>query len=424
MSQLQRVLGWPEGAALTIAAVLGSGVLYLPALSANLAGPGALIAWIGMGLLCIPFATTMMQLSLRHPDAGGIATFAADAFGPAGRTVAGWLYLGTMPIAAPVAALIGVRYIWAVLPLTPLETALGALALFSLAIVLNWLGVALSGRAAGMIVAIIAALLVVSVAANAWRVHLAAFEPFLPHGLAPVGLAAALLYWAFVGWEAIAHYAEEFRDPERDLRRSLAVSIVVIVVLYLAVVVVTIGARAYGNAQTGDSLAVLMGAAFGPAGRVVMAVLALLICYGTIHTYVGSFARLIYAQARSGQFPAYFGQVNPKTGTPTRALAWLLVMYVVVLAADVVAGLPLEGLLAWASGMFIALYVISMAAGLRLLVGVARRLQAAIGLVVSVLMLAFLGVAALLPFAVAAVALLWHGRRAAAQRTASVREIS
>ena len=320
MSDLRRILGWPEGAALTIAAVLGSGVLYLPALSAQLAGPGALIAWTGMGLLCIPFATTLMHLSIRHPDAGGIATFAEDAFGPAGRTVAGWLYLGTMPIAAPVAALIGVRYLLAVLPLSPLETALGALALFSLSIVLNWLGVALSGRAAGMVVVTIALLLVVSVVANVGRVHAAAFQPFLTHGLAPIGLTAALLYWAVVAWEAIAHYAEEFRDPQRDLRRSVAVSIVAIVGLYLAVVVVTIGAGVYGSTQTSDSLAVLMGAAFGPAGRVVMALFALLICYGTIHTYVGSFARLIYAQARSGQFPAYFGQVNAKTGTPREPL--------------------------------------------------------------------------------------------------------
>lgn len=95
--------------------------------------------------------------------------------------------------------------------------------------------------------------------------------------------------------EATAHYAEEFMDPERDLRRSLAVSIVAIVGLYLAVVVVTIGAGAYGHGETSDSLAVRMGEAFGPPGRVVMALFALLICYGTIHTYVGSFARLIFS---------------------------------------------------------------------------------------------------------------------------------
>lgn len=411
MSNFQRVLGWPEGAALTIAAVLGSGVLYLPALTAELAGPAALVAWVGMGLLSVSFAFTLMRLSLRRPDAGGIAAFVGDAFGPAARTLTGWLFLGCMPIGAPVAALIAARYVAAVIPLSPLAGGGVALAMFAVAIILNGLGVSISGRAAGLVVSAIALLLAVSAVASAGRVHVGAFVPFWPHGVTPVVLSAALLFWAFVGWEAIAHYAEEFRDPGRDLPASLWASIFVIVVLYLAVVVVTIGTGAYGGAATGDSLAVLMGHAFGAAGRWVVAAFAVLICYGTIHTYVGGFARLVYAQARQGDFPAYFHHLDARTGTPVRALSALLILFAAVLAVVVGAGVSLEAVLGWSSALFIALYILSMAAGVRLLGRRADKVLAGVGLVVSACVLPFLGWPSLLPVVGGGIALWALSRR-------------
>lgn len=411
MASLRRELGWAEGAALTMAAVLGSGILYLPALTAALAGPGALVAWAGMGLLSSCFALTFMHLSIRRPDAGGIAAFAGDAFGPPARLVAGWFFLGVLPIGGPVAALIGVDYMGAIVSLSHLEQGLFAVGLFGIAVTLNWLGVSFSGRAAGFVVASVSALLVVSVVANVGRVKASAFHPFLPHGVGPIGLSAALLFWAYVGWEAVAHYAEEFRDVRRDLPKSLLASIVLIVVLYLAVVVVTLGTGAFGGDRTRVSLALLMGDAFGVAGRVVMAVFALLICYGTIHTYMGSQARLVYALARSGDFPPYFKRLNARTGTPTRALGWLLLVFVFVLVADLWGGVSLESLLGWSAGLFIGLYALAMAAGVRLLPRRAQRITAAIGLAASVAVLPFLGWAALLPFAVAGAALAWRRRR-------------
>ncbi len=412
MATFRRELGWLDGAALTVTAVLGSGILYLPALTASLAGPGALIAWAGMGLLSGCFALTFLHLSVRRPDAGGIAAFAGSAFGPAARLTAGWYFLGALPIGGPVAALIGVDYMGAVLPLSHLEEGVFAVGLFGIAITLNWLGVSFSGRAAGIVMAAVSALLLVSVVANIGRVRAPAFHPFLPHGLGPVGLSAALLFWAYVGWEAVAHYAEEFRDVKRDLPRSLLVSVILIVALYLAVEWVTLGTGAFGAGRTQVSLALVMGDAFGAAGRVVMAVFALLICYGTIHTYMGSQARLVYALARSGDFAPYFNHLNARTGTPTRALGWLFLVFVLVLAADLWGGVSLESLLGWSAGLFIGLYALAMAAGVRLLRGRSQRVTAAIGLAASLAVLPFLGWAALLPVAIAGMAVWWQRRRA------------
>jgi amino acid efflux transporter len=406
MTGLRRVLRWPEGAALTVAAVLGSGVLYLPALTAELAGPGAILAWAAMGLAIVPLALTLAHLSVRSPDAGGVAAFARDAFGPAAGNAAGWLFLGTVPVGAPVAGLIGMGYVSALVPLRPAEAALGAWGLLAVSLYLNGRGVDLSGRTAAAVVAAIALVMVAGVAAGAGHVRAAAFHPFLPHGIVPLGLDAALLFWAFVGWESIAHYAEEFVEP-RELRLSVLVAVVLIDLLYLAVVAVTIGTRAYGGAESADSLAVLMGLGLGSVGRVLTAVLALLVSYGTVHAYAGGFARLVYAEARAGDFPAFFAHLHPRHATPTRVLAALLVVFSLVLGLYAWRPLPLSALIAWPSAIFIALYLLAMAAGLRLLPGTVQRLEAAVGFLVSLAALPFLGWTALYPVGISMASLIW-----------------
>lgn len=82
---LKKSLTWLPGAALTIGAVLGSGILVLPAAAAVIAGPASLVAWALMALLTVPVAFTLGRLAVLRPDAGGIAAYARLAFGGAGR---------------------------------------------------------------------------------------------------------------------------------------------------------------------------------------------------------------------------------------------------------------------------------------------------------------------------------------------------
>ena len=69
---LRRELGWLQGAAMTVGAVLGSGVLVLPVAAAQIAGPASLISWLFMGILAIPLATVLGILGSHYPDAGAL----------------------------------------------------------------------------------------------------------------------------------------------------------------------------------------------------------------------------------------------------------------------------------------------------------------------------------------------------------------
>ncbi|MEV4256964.1 amino acid permease, partial [Spirillospora sp. NPDC049652] len=79
-----------QGTAMYVGAVLGTGVIALPALAARAAGPASLVAWALLVLMSVPLAATFAALGARHPDAGGVSTYARLAFGPRAAAVVGW----------------------------------------------------------------------------------------------------------------------------------------------------------------------------------------------------------------------------------------------------------------------------------------------------------------------------------------------
>ena len=85
-----RRLTLAQGTALYVAAVLGTGVIALPALAAAAAGPASLLAWVALVALSVPLAGTFAALAARYPDSGGVATYVRRAFGPRAAAVVGW----------------------------------------------------------------------------------------------------------------------------------------------------------------------------------------------------------------------------------------------------------------------------------------------------------------------------------------------
>ena len=382
---------------MTIAGVLGSGVLILPEVTARLAGPAAIVAWAIMALMALPMAWTFGRLAVVRPDAGGIASYVRRAFGPRAGRMVGILYLGTVPVAAPAAALIGAGYLGALLNWSHIDVVVVAGSLLTLALVVNLVGIEWSGWAATALVLAISLLLLAAVASALPHIQAGSYTPFWPHGWWPVGQSIALLYWAFVGWEMIGHLAEEFVNPQRDIPRALGLAVGVIAILYLSVSAVTIGTETYRTGLGDAGLARLIGLGLGRAGRVATTILALLITYGTMHTYIAGFSRLVYAQAREGDLPRCFAVLHARWRTPFRVFLALTVPFTVILGVSAFFQVSLASLIVWPSAVFIVLYILAMASAWRIVPNHQGRLATFLSGLVSVLALAFVGWAVVLP---------------------------
>ena len=79
--ELKKSITWLQGTAMTIGAVIGAGILVLPAIAADIAGPASLASWLLMGLISLPMLAAIAQMSSRYPNSGGIAAYAQQAFG-------------------------------------------------------------------------------------------------------------------------------------------------------------------------------------------------------------------------------------------------------------------------------------------------------------------------------------------------------
>jgi amino acid efflux transporter len=391
------MLSTRSATALYVGAVLGPGVLILPALASEAAGPASVLAWIALLALSAPLAVTFAALGVRQPEAGGTAAYARRAFGPRAGAVTGWWFLGGVILGAPAVALIGGFYV-AELAGTGREGAVVAAAGMIAAVMgANAVGLKTTARLQLGLAGVLAALLLVAVVTALPESDGAHWTPFAPHGWAAVGTAASLLMLSFIGWEAVSHLAGELRDPVRQLPRAIFGALGVVVVLYLGLAVASIGVL--GTAAPSDvPLADLMAAGLGAPGRTATAALAVLLTMGTMNAYVAAAVKLAGALADEGSAPRWLAR-------PSRALVLFAAIgaaLLVPLGADV---LTAEDLVRACSASFVAVYVIATAAGVRLLAGGARR-AAAVAFVAVLAVFGFSGVFLLVPLAVGAFALI------------------
>jgi amino acid efflux transporter len=394
--------------ALYVSSVLGSGVLVLPGLAARLAGPASLLAWAFLCLASYPFAYTFATLSARNPESGGVYGFAKEAFGKHTAVVSGWLFGLWYVAGAPAVTLIAASYLGYAFPLGRLEIHLVACAVIVVPYVINLRGIVFSNRIQSAIVVAMIALLVLAVAFSVGAVKAANYSPFFPNGLLPVGTAAALIFWSYLGYENVSNVAEEFKNPKRDFHRSVLLSVVLIGLLYLSVSFVTVGTRAYAAGGSVAPFAAIFSNVLGTYGAAGTAILAVIIIFGLVNAYTTGMSRVVLAVARNGGLPGMFARVNASTGAPAGSLTLLTGMSLVMLVVYYVFDVNLQTALLIPSGAAVLVYVIGSAAGTKLLKGRGvKKLLPWISLVISIAVLPFVGLLALVALLTGGAALVY-----------------
>jgi amino acid efflux transporter len=326
-----------------------------------------------------------------------------EGFGPLASGVTGVWFVTAVTFGAPAVSLVGGYYVADLAGSGRAVATAVAIAMMTAVLATNALGLRVSsGFQLALSAALVAAIAVaVSVALPSRVTH--HWHPFAPHGWWAVGTAANILMWLFVGWEAMAQMANEFRNPPRDIPRAVTSALVVIAALYCGIAVATVTVVTTGSKVP---LADLLGAAFGQDGRDATAFLALALTMGTMNVYVASSARLAANLAQQHALPTWLGRGQDRD-VPLRPLAALAVTSALLLGALAVGVTGTTELVRATSACFVAVYVLVLASTVLVLRGRSRAI-AATALVAMTVVAVFSSVYLLVPAATGGILVFVH----------------
>jgi amino acid transporter len=332
--QLRRALGFRD--LFLYFCVTGFSLRWVATAAA--AGPSALVIWVIAALgLFVPLVFTVLELSSRYPQEGGLYVWSKQAFGPFAAFLTGWTYWGSnlpylpglLYFAAANALYIGgpAWQAWSGNSLYFIAVASTGLAI---AVWMNVVGLNVGkwlnnvGAVAGWIPALI--LIVLGVAA--WS-RFGSANPITIHALAPSTSLKDVIFWstiafAFGGIESGSTMGEEIEDPGRTMPRAILASGVVITLLYivgtLAVLLAIPSAQVSGLEGVMQAVQVILGRVGTPGLAPIVALLVTVNALGAVGGWFAATARLPFVAGIDRFLPKAFGDLHPKWRTPYVAL--------------------------------------------------------------------------------------------------------
>ncbi|MFN8669702.1 MAG: amino acid permease [Gemmatimonadaceae bacterium] len=367
---LRRTLGPVHLTALGVGSIIGTGIFVLTGTAAaRHAGPALVLSMIIAAVACALAGLCYAELAAMIPVAGSAYTYAYATVGEVMAWIIGWDLMLEYALSASTVAVGWSGYFvslmrdvgWelspaltapfgAAVPLAGGATATGIFNLPAALIVLAVsalliVGIRESASANAALVVVKIAVLVVFVAAGAAYVSRDNLTPFLPpntgtfgdFGWSGVMRGAGVIFFAFIGFDAVSTAAQEARQPQRDMPIGILASLVVCTVLYIAVAIVLTGIVRFDRLDVADPLAVGIDATGMRWLSPFIKVSALFGLFSTMMVQLIGQTRIFYAMSRDGLLPALFSRVHPTYRTPHVSTA--LVGSVIAIAAGL---LPLQ----------------------------------------------------------------------------------
>lgn len=364
--RLHRSLGWPHLIALGVGAIVGTGILTLTGVGAAKAGPAVILSFAIAGLICAAAALAYAEMATMMPASGSAYTYTYVVLGELLAWIVGWSLILEYSLVVSAVAVGWSGYAsplleaWAHFPhaLTQgpgLHGLINLPAIFIIAVVAGLLiyGTRESATVNAILVLIKVVALIVFVAVTLPYFDAAHFEPFMPYGFPKSGppgsevgvmAAAAIIFFAFYGFDAIATAAEETRNPGRDLKIGIVGSMFVCVIIYMAVAAAAIGALAYTRfANSPEPLALILREIGQPTAAYYLGVSAVVALPTVILAFFYGQSRIFFVMARDGLIPQNLARVSGR-GSPVR-----ITIFTAIVVAVLAGLIPLAELAALAN---------------------------------------------------------------------------
>nr|WP_206085659.1 amino acid permease [Massilia polaris] len=357
---LKKVLGPFDLVLMGIGAIVGTGIFVLTGTGAVTAGPALTVSFVIAALACAFAALCYAEFASTVPVAGSIYTYSYATLGEVVAWMIGWDLLLEYGLATSAVSVGWSGYFQSLLMGFGIElpkvlsAAPGALPgvetwfnlpalviMLVLTTMLSW-GVRESARLNNIMVLIKVGVVLLFIVVGARHVQPANWQPFMPYGMNGVMSAAALVFFAFIGFDAVTSAAEEVKRPERDLPIGIIGSLAACAVLYVVVSAIMTGIvpfQKYLGVDHPVSLALQYAgenwvAGFVDMGAILgMTTVILVMAYGQ--------TRVLFAMSRDGLLPKKLSTLHPKYGTPFFA-TWVVGIVFGLIAAVVPLGVLAE----------------------------------------------------------------------------------
>jgi APA family basic amino acid/polyamine antiporter len=360
-SALKQTLNWPHLIGLGVGAIVGTGIYTLTGVGAGLAGPGVILSFVIAGVVCACAALAYTEMSTMMPMAGSAYTYTYVALGELLAWFVGWTLILEYTVVCSAVAVGWAGYAAGVIKSAGWDVPDALLAGPAAGGIVNVPAVVISLAVAGLLAVgtresatINLLLVIVKLAALIAFIALALpafdadhFQPFAPYGFGAVEIdgarrgvaaAAAVVFFAFYGFDAVSTAAEEAHNPRRDLKIGIVGSMLVCTLLYMAVAAAALGGADYRTlANSAEPLAMVLRNLNHPVAATLIAGAAVVALPTVIMAFMYGQSRVFFVMARDGMLPQRLSAIHPRFGTPV-----LMTLITGVIVAGIAAFLPLQ----------------------------------------------------------------------------------
>ncbi|WP_417334868.1 amino acid permease [Halobacteriovorax marinus] len=350
MKALERKLGLLSVVAISISAMLGSGIFVLPSLAIAQTGPSVWLAYLLASLCVLPASMSKSELATAMPTSGGTYVYLERTFGPLAGTVAGLgLWLSLLLKAA--FALVGFGAYLTILADVPLiPTAIISLLLIT---ILNIFGVGKVSSALMVVVAIAITSLMALSGISIPVLDKDLMTPFMTGGFSGLMSSTALVFVSYAGVTKVAAIAEEIKSPEKNLPRGILLSLLLVTIIYCVTTFTLVGSvpssELIGNYRPLYTMAQTVG---GKGFAIFISIIGILTMISMANAGILASSRFPFAMGRDRLLPGAIGTLHKKYLTPV----WSILLSSIIVAATILF-MDVTKIAKLASGFMLLIYV-------------------------------------------------------------------
>ena len=362
--KLSKSLGALDLTVFGIGVIIGTGLFVLTGeAAAGYAGPAVALSFVVGGVACALAALCYAEFASTVPVAGSAYTFSYAALGEFVAWLIGWdlileFTLGAATVAkgwsgylVGVLDTVGIALPAAIVPATEggISHDVPSVLVIALVTVILVVGIRLSSRVNQVVTALKVLVTLVIIGYGVFFIKVANLTPFIPppqqagaafsgegsgiwgqfllpsilgidtiYGITGIFTGAAIVFFAYIGFDIVATTAEEARNPQRDMPIGILASLAICTVFYILVSIVITGIRPYGELATAAPVATALAATPFPAAGFVVSLAILIGLTVVVMILILGQSRVAFAMSRDNLLPRWFSQVHPSFRTPYR----------------------------------------------------------------------------------------------------------